>query len=173
VPAVTDAPTTLLQMTSASGQPIAKGALAREPYVPSDAEWGDLYQMLCGYCERQTDCAIVDGMIELKSDRGPWPEGGWVTDPGADVTCLSFIPRARRKMPRQQIRQLLRQHVRDLPPVCAGCAARRGSEASVSLHTRREYQKAVQESAPFGCHEDPNKERLCGGWCRAVRQRHR
>lgn len=142
----------------------------RQPYAPSQADWHDLYGMLCGWCVHQVDCSIVDGMIDMK-DGGAWPEGGWVTDPGADVTCLSYSPQPRPAETRQRRRQIARTSERDLPPVCGGCAARKGSEASVSLHTRRDYQAAVRNGSMFVCHEDPKHERPCGGWCRAIKAR--
>lgn len=126
--------------------------------------------MLCAHCERQTRCEVVEGMIEMK-DGGTWPFGGWVTDPGAGVSCLSYEPKMRAPMVRQQLRSMLRAEERDLPPMCSGCAARKGSEASVSLHTRRDYQAAVRSRSKFVCHEDETKQRLCGGWCRAIRAR--
>lgn len=143
---------------------------ARAPYKPEAAHWGDLYQMLCGFCAKQGRCEIVDGMIDMK-DGGDWPAGGWVTDPGAEVTCLSYEPRRARSLPRQQMRAMLRTPEARLPPVCGGCAARKGSEASVSLHTRRDYAAAVANETTFLCHEDESHETLCGGWCRAVRRR--
>lgn len=144
--------------------------LERLPFVPGRDEWAETYEMLCGYCARQCRCDIVEAMIEMK-DGGPWPEGGWVTDPGAGVTCLSYTPRRIVPMPRQQRRAIARTRDADLPPVCGGCAARKGSEASVSLHTRRDYQNAVRSGGVFVCHEDPDHKRLCGGWCRAIKAR--
>lgn len=144
--------------------------IERAPYAPTSAEWGACYEMLCGHCDHQLKCPIVEGMIEMK-DGSAWPEGGWVTDPGAGVTCLSYRPQERPAMVRQQRRAIIRMPEARLPPVCGGCAARKGSEASVSLHTQRDYQAAVRSQAPFACHEDPAKERLCGGWCRAISQR--
>lgn len=144
--------------------------VGRQPYAPSAEEWRDLYEMLCGFCERQLRCEITEAMIEMKAG-GAWPEGGWVTDPGAQVTCLSYAPKPVKPLPRQQLRQMLRTPESRLPPVCDGCAAQRGSEASVSLHTRRDYAAAVRNRTAFICHEDPEKKRLCGGWCRAVRRK--
>lgn len=145
-------------------------AQERRPFHPTADEWGDCWEMLCGHCEHAANCPIVEAMIEMQSG-GSWPEGGWVTDPGAGTTCLSYEPVKRAPMIRQQFRALLRRKEADIPPVCGGCAALKGSEASVSLHTRRDYQASVRDRAPFLCHEDPEKKRLCGGWCRAVRRR--
>lgn len=142
----------------------------RLPLVPSAAEWRDTYEMLCGHCDHQLGCDVIEQMIEIK-DGGAWPTGGWVTDPGAGVTCLSYVPKGARRLPRQQMRAMLRAREADLPAVCGGCAARRGTGASVSLHTQRDYAGAVRDQTPFTCHEDPTKERLCGGWCRAVRRK--
>lgn len=140
---------------------------ARQPYRPTKAEWEGCYAMLCRWCAHNTACDVIEAMIEMK-DGGAWPEGGWVSDPGAGVTCLSYEPAARTPMPRQQRRAIARTNESDLPPVCGGCAARKDSEASVSLHTRRDYQNCVRTGAPFVCHEDPELKRLCGGWCRAI-----
>jgi hypothetical protein len=109
-------------------------------------------------------------MIDMKNG-GEWPEGGWVTDPGAGTSCLSYKPRGASPLSRPQLRRLTRQSEASLPPVCGGCAARKGSEASTSMHTLRDYAHAVKNRSPFTCHEDPAKTRLCGGWCRAVRRR--
>jgi hypothetical protein len=149
---------------------VERTATDGQPYAPSDDEWGTTWAMLCGHCAAGGRCDIVDGMIEMK-DGHPWPAGGWVTDPGAGVTCLSYRPLARRPVQRQQLRHLMRMREGDLPPVCGGCAALKGSEASVSLHTQRDYAEAVRSRAPFLCHEDPAGKRLCGGWCRSIQRR--
>lgn len=142
----------------------------RKPYHPTTEEWRECWDMLCGHCEHAVNCPIVEAMIEMQHG-GAWPEGGWVTDPGAGTTCLSYVPHHRPAMPRQQLRFLQRQKESALPPMCGGCAAQSGSEASVSLHTRRDFQASVRDRAPFVCHEDPEHKRLCGGWCRAIRRR--
>jgi hypothetical protein len=144
--------------------------IERKPYTPTVKDWSECYEMLCKHCARHTKCDVVEGMIEMHTG-GAWPEGGWVSDPGAGVTCLSYQPLARDPLPRQQRRQIMRLKEIDIPPICKGCAARKGSEASVSLHTRRDYQGSVRNRAPFVCHEDPELKRLCGGWCRALRNR--
>lgn len=140
----------------------------RSPYYPTMAEWPEVYGMLCGYCSNQTRCEIIEAMIDLKND-GPWPDGGWVSDPGAGVSCLSYAPKPAKPWSRQRMRAMKRSRESDLPPVCGGCAARRGSEASVSLHTRRDYAAAVRNRTPFDCHERSGEP--CGGWCRAVLRR--
>ncbi|MCX5495761.1 hypothetical protein OSH11_13690 [Kaistia dalseonensis] len=149
---------------------VSSPAPLRAPYSPVRSDWPNCYQMLCGHCDLQGGCAVIEGMIEMASG-GAWPEGGWVTDPGAGVTCLSYVPRARPSLPRQQLRAIQRTKESALPSVCGGCAARKGSEASTSLHTRRDYQACVRSRSPFVCHEDPKHERLCGGWCRAIQRR--
>lgn len=149
---------------------ILPAPVERLPYHPSTSEWRDVWDMLCGHCIHAASCAIVEGMIAMK-DGADWPQGGWVTDPGAGVTCLSYKPAPRRKLPRQQLRALDRQPEASLPPVCGGCAARPETEASTSLHTRRDFQASVRNESLFTCHEDPAKARPCGGWCRAVRAR--
>lgn len=144
--------------------------VSREPYKPGD-DWTETYTMLCGYCRHQTQCQIVEAMIAYANGDGPWPQGGWVTDPGAGVTCLSYEPRPRKALSRQRLRAITRTKDASLPPVCEGCASRKGSEASTALHTQRDYAAAVRDQAPFVCHEDPNLQRLCGGWCRAIKRK--
>ena len=140
----------------------------RQPYTPRDLDdWQETYAMLCGWCVQQVSCQIVEDMIAM-STGGTWPEGGWVSDPGAGATCLSYEPRLGEVVPRQQRRAIARMKESDLPPVCGGCAALKGSDASVSLHTRRDYQAAVRNGTRFNCHENPERQRLCGGWCRAI-----
>jgi hypothetical protein len=115
---------------------------SRKPYKPNSEEWTEVWEMLCGHCSRAGQCEVVEKMIEMK--RGaPWPEGGWVTDPGAGVTCLSYQPKHMVGLSRQQLRQAVRQAA----PMCSGCAAQKGSEASVSLHTRRDFSSAVKYRA--------------------------
>ncbi len=139
-------------------------------YQPTHSEWPALYKMLCGHCARQLTCDICEGMIEMKSGHD-WPLGGWVVDPGSGVSCLSYQPKNVKPLPRNQMRRVLTQHDATVPPVCGGCAARKGTEASVSLHTRRDFENAVRNQTPFTCHESTGNKTLCGGWCRAVRQR--
>lgn len=138
--------------------------------LPTGEEWRATYEMLCGYCEHQLHCEVIEALIEVKSG-GAYPANGWVTDPGAGTTCLSYEPRHRPALPRQQLRAIARQSEQALPPVCGGCAARAETEASVSLHTRRDFRQAVQERSGFTCHEDPEHKRVCGGWCRAIKAR--
>ncbi len=140
----------------------------REPYRPDASEWEEAYQMLCGHCAHQTQCQVVEGMIEMQ-EGGEWPEGGWVTDPGAGVTCLSYEPKPMEKLSRQRLRHALRK----ASPMCEGCAAQKGSEASVSLHTQRDFQAAVSQRALFTCHAEGAEGKPCGGWCNAIRARSR
>lgn len=139
------------------------------PYIPPDSlsDWAETYEMLCGYCAKQLQCPIVDGMIEMK-DGGAWPEGGWVYDRGAGVSCLSYEAKRGPKVSRQELRQIARTPEDRLPPVCGGCAARKGTEASVSRHTRKDFQAAVKRKTRFLCHET---KKDCGGWCRAIASR--
>jgi hypothetical protein len=144
----------------------------RRPIRPTDAEWPALYAMLCDHCVHQLSCPITERLIEAKDGAAP-PTDGWVTDPGAGVTCLSYAAKKLRPVSRQRLRAIARMDESALPLVCAGCAARKGSEASVSLHTRRDFEAAVRARALFVCHEDPAHEQPCGGWCRAIRRRAR
>lgn len=140
----------------------------RQPYRPTEDEWTNAFGMLCGHCAHAGHCEIVERMIEMKNG-GPWPQGGWVTDPGAGVTCLSYEPSPLLMEPMS--RQRLRQALRKARPMCQGCAAQKGSEASVSLHTRRDFHAAVKAGALFVCHEDSELRRPCGGWCQAVKKK--
>lgn len=136
----------------------------RAPYEPTVDEWPEIWVMLCGHCANAGGCEVVEGMIEMK-EGGEWPQGGWVTDPGAGVTCLSYTPKPLRQLTDHQLDEAKAQAV----PMCSGCAAQKGSEASVSLHTRRDFKVAVESRALFVCHEEGQKGRPCGGWCNALR----
>lgn len=138
----------------------------RQPYKPAtDADWRECWDMLCRHCAHWLNCDVTEAMIE-HCNGGPWPDGGWTTDPGAQVTCLSYKPRgAQAAISRQQLRRLARMNPATLPPVCAGCAATKGTEASKTLHTRRDFEMAVKERRCFLCHERPG---YCGGWVRAM-----
>ena len=57
-----------------------------------------------------------------------------------------------------------------LPPVCGGCAATKGTDASKTRHTRLDFEAAVKDRRHFLCHERPG---YCGGWVRAVLARAR
>jgi hypothetical protein len=138
----------------------------RSPYCPPTlADWQECYQITCAHCANHLDCAVVEAMIE-HTKGGPWPDGGWVTDPGASMSCLSYRPAGSQpQITRQQLRRLARMNPRTLAPVCGGCAAKKGSEASQSLHTRRDFEAAVRERRVFLCHE---RNGYCGGWVRAM-----
>ncbi|WP_380716448.1 hypothetical protein [Seohaeicola nanhaiensis] len=138
----------------------------REPYCPTnEEEWRDTWEMLCGHCAHHLNCPIVDAMIEHTAG-GSWPEGGWTSDPGGGVTCLSYAPHQQQpQLTRQQLRRLSRMNPATLPPVCGGCAATKGTEASQCLHTRRDFEVSVRDRRQFLCHERPG---YCGGWVRAV-----
>ncbi|KFF48127.1 hypothetical protein GY26_16255 [Gammaproteobacteria bacterium MFB021] len=140
----------------------------REPYAPTNAEWEGLFNNLCMHCDRLGRCDVIEGMIEMK-DGGEWPQGGWVTDPGAAVTCLSYEPKPRLPLSRQRLRQAMRKSV----PMCDGCAARKGSDASRSLHTQRDFAESVRSRAQFNCHAAGNEGKPCGGWCQAVKRQTR
>lgn len=140
----------------------------RQPYHPTQAEWPELFEMLCDQCAHLARCEVVEAMIIMK-DGGPWPEGGWVTDPGAGVTCLSYQPAERRTLPRAELRRALRAAV----PMCDGCAAQKGSEASVSLHTQRDFKAAVNGRQLFTCHKPGSQGKPCGGWCQAIKRQQR
>ncbi|MGP9798175.1 hypothetical protein ACT3UJ_12545 [Halomonas sp. 86] len=139
--------------------------LERIPFKPLGEEWTEAFAMLCGVCKHLGECQIIEGMIEMK-DGAPWPQGGWVTDPGAGITCLSYQPKPVRILEGQELEDALNQAV----PMCGGCAARKGSEASKSLHTQRDFHAAVKRQGVFACHEGNNHGKPCGGWCNAVRR---
>ena len=145
--------------------------VVREPFLPLPDKWNSVYDMLCNHCVHQPQCGLPDAMMAFAYGRGAWPDNAWVTDPGAGCTCLSYAPRPIPKMPLEQLRALAGMPEEQLPHVCGGCAARKGSEASVALHTQRDYRAGVRDTSVFTCHEDPENKRVCGGWCRAVRRR--
>lgn len=139
---------------------------ARAPFLPSKNDWRECWEKTCAACAHMPGCDICEAMIEYSNGEGPWPEGGWVTDPGAGVSCLSYAPNRRsQKLSRQQVRRLARMNSASLPPVCAGCAATKGTDASKTLHTRRDFEACVRDRRVFQCHERPG---YCGGWVRAV-----
>ena len=140
---------------------------APRPFKPANQQdWRDTWKVTCAACARMPGCDICEEMIEHLSGEGPWPEGGFVTDQGADVSCLSYEPHRRApQLSRQQLRRLARMSDDMLPPVCAGCAATKGTDARKTLHTRRDFEAAVKDRRQFLCHERPG---YCGGWVRAV-----
>ena len=146
--------------------------MAREPFLPMPEKWNDVTRMLCGHCAHQEQCPLPPAMLDFAyGRRSEWPANAWVTDPGAGCTCLSYAPKPVQPIPVQQLQALTATPEEQLPHVCGGCAARKGSEASVALHTQRDYRAAVRDRSQFTCHEDPENKRLCGGWCRAVRRK--
>lgn len=138
----------------------------REPYQPSVMEWSLVFDMLCLECSKVSGCQICESMI-LHKDGGDWPDGGWVSDPGSGVTCLSYQPRGRDALPEKDLIAATKRAA----PMCSECAARRGSDASVSLHTRRDFKAAVRDGYEFVCHHGDQKGRPCGGWAEAVKAR--
>lgn len=141
--------------------------IERLPYRPAPGdEWTSCWDTTCRSCKRWTDCDVLDAMVDANIHDTPWPEKGWVRDPGAGMTCLSYVPRATQpQLSRQQLRRLRRMNPATLPQLCGGCAASKGTDASKSLHTRRDFEAAVRERRLFLCHERPG---YCAGWVRAV-----
>lgn len=141
-----------------------------EPYKPKTAaDWTECWEVTCKACARMPGCDICDAMIESLSEGARWPEGGFVYDQGAGVSCLSYEPHGKApKISRQQLRRLSRMNPQTLPPVCGGCAATKGTKASQSRHTRRDFEAAVKGQRQFLCHERPG---YCGGWVRAMLSR--
>lgn len=137
--------------------------IQRKPYKPTSNEWEDAFNMLCYHCSRFDDCSVIEGMIEMKCPE-EWPSGGWVSDPGSGVTCLSYQPKKRKTLQGEELKKALSEAV----PMCDGCAAQKGSDASVSLHTRRDFVVAVKTKALFTCHTEGQEGKPCGGWRRAV-----
>ena len=138
-----------------------------EPYKPTDLkDWQECWSVTCAACARMPGCDICGAMIESLSGDGPWPDAGFVYDEGAGVSCLSYAPhRKSPKISRQQLRRLARMSPETLPPVCGGCAAAKGTDASKSRHTRRDFEASVKDRRQFLCHERPG---YCGGWVRAI-----
>ena len=134
------------------------------PYKPTKEEWREVFDMLCGHCSNLlSGCDIVDGMIDMK-DGGDWPTGGWVNDAGAGVSCLSYKTAAMETLNDSE----LQAHISNAVPMCDGCAARKGTEASISRHTRIDFREAVNRKALFTCHKECNFGKPCGGWANAV-----
>lgn len=147
-------------------------AFVREPFLPEPSRWNDVRDMLCGHCVNKAGCGLVEAMLAFAQGRtGVWPENAWVTDQGTSATCLSYAPIRAEPISRERLEALARTPEEALPHVCGGCAAKKGSEASVALHTQRDYRAAVRDQSEFTCHEDPENKRLCGGWCRAVQRK--
>ena len=141
-------------------------------YKPRTQEdWQECWETTCSACANMPGCEICEQMIDHLCDGAPWPEAGFVHDPGAGVSCLSYEPhRKAPRLSRQQLRRLSRLNPDTLPPVCSGCAATRGTDASKSRHTRQDFEAAVKDRRQFLCHERPG---YCGGWIRAVLARAR
>lgn len=140
--------------------------MKRDPYYPTKENWSDGFDMLCRFCANITRCTITESMIETMSG-GPWPDGGWATDPGAGITCLSYQTKSRHPLSPDDLTETMAKAA----PMCDGCAAQKGSEASVSLHTRRDFRKAVNTPFVFYCHAEGQEGKPCGGWCQAVKAR--
>lgn len=138
----------------------------RKPIVPNADMWREAIAMLCEPCRHFPGCDVVEGMIEMK-EGGEWPEGGWVTDPGAGMTCLSYQPMSVRTLSDDELMGALSDSV----SMCDGCAARKGTDASKVLHTQRDFSQAVKDRGKFMCHKPESKGKSCGGWCSAVLRR--
>jgi hypothetical protein len=139
----------------------------RTPYRPTQQEWAGIYNMLCGHCALQFKCDVIEGMIEC-THSGVWIEGGWVEDEGAGVTCLSYQPKAGKPFDSEKLQNILRRPEKLLPRQCRECAATKGSAASKSLHTNRDFSKSVKERSIFLCHKG-KCNKICGGWIRAIK----
>ena len=115
----------------------------------------------------QNECDVIEGMIEMK-DSGIWPEGGWVHDEGAGVTCLSYQPKLGKPFDPEKLEEIIRRPENLLPRQCRECAATKGSPASKSLHTNRDFSQSVKERSTFLCHKG-KCNKVCGGWIRAIK----
>lgn len=159
------------EASQTSANTTTRGPVERRPFLPHPDNWDTIYEMLCGHCAQQAVCQLPAAIMAFVRGKGPWPENAWVTDPGAGCTCLSYRSRPVTPLTPEQRAALSKTPETELPHVCGGCAARKGSDASVALHTQRDYRTAVKDRSEFTCHEDPENKRLCGGWCRAVQRR--
>lgn len=143
----------------------------RTRFLPAPEHWNQVVDMLCANCALTDTCQLPAQMLAFAQGRGDWPAEAWVTDPGAGETCLSYVPVPREAISRERLEALANTPEEYLPHVCGGCAASKGTGASVALHTQRDYRAAVRDKSEFTCHEDPENKRLCGGWCRAVQRK--
>ena len=64
---------------------------------------------------------------------------------------------------------------------CPGCVARKGTDASRTEQTVKDFRLSVEDNLPFFCHQAMTGyphgygrvTRLCRGWCNAVNAKER
>lgn len=124
----------------------------------TDLEWRQDYEMLCGDCDKQFHCDLIEGLIEYRrGERDEYPENAWRYCEHAGVTCESYETRTSNR------RETELPKKKDFPAQCGGCATREGTDASQCLHTQRDLDAAVKHGFGFMCHEREGV--LCRGWC--------
>ena len=128
-------------------------------------KWVEAIEMLCYFCQRFPDCDVLEEMIKSKSS-DKQIASGFCTDPGSEISCFSFKPKGYRTLSPQVIQEI-RSKYSGLD-MCSGCAARKGSDASMSLHTQRDFRKCVDDRSLFGCHDPRRKNEPCIGWLCAI-----
>lgn len=133
--------------------------IERTPNPPARDEWGELFQMLCGYCAYAGGCNHIEHMLEyMAGEREVYPTDAFAEDPGSGTTCLSFKPIAREP-------DIVEPKV--VAKRCSGCAFTAGTDASKSHHTQLECKAAVKHGFTFNCHM---QEGACAGWANARKQ---
>lgn len=85
------------------------------------------------------------------------------------MTCTRYAPVGAR--PRDVLSPA---HIHALPDrePCADCACRKGSQPNGTHHSMADFEACVESGEPFLCHED-GAGRICSGWLRAAKARHR
>jgi hypothetical protein len=141
----------------------------QKPYIlsPTREEWRGIYAMLCGHCALQLNCEVIEKMIKTKNG-GAYPENGWIEDEGAGVSCASYQPKKGKPFPPEKLQEIVRRPESLLPKQCRECAATKGSPASKTLHTNRDFSLSVKEKSTFLCHKG-KCNKICGGWIRAIK----
>lgn len=138
-------------------------ATDRVPINLTGDDWVEAIEMLCYMCADFLDCDVCEEMIERKNEDQP-VANGFATDPGSEITCLSYRPKGCLPLTDDKLKEFIAgSKGKDM---CGGCAARKGSAASNSLHTQRDFSKSVQSKTLFSCHE--GRKGPCIGWCRAI-----
>lgn len=122
----------------------------------------DIATLTCRHCARvMEECeAFADAVAATRERRAPrfWIAGRTPDTP----SCNRYLTKAALGTPYHGD---LKGPARKEP--CVGCAARKGSEASRTLHTQRDFQACVRTGHRFDCHHGTRAGKPCSGWARA------